>query len=565
MSMTQQAVSFLKPDTEQIRHQIRGIIDSYSHEWDVLAELAQNSIDAINQANPSKGHIEITIDAHNRELTFKDNGTGIDPADISKLLRPFGSSKFNNPNQIGSKGVGLTFILFTTSFFRLETHNVNGSAAATVVDAKSWVQSSSDELLPVKIEEITKSSQGTILTLRFPDDAQSFWSMTLDQIVFWLRTKTAIGDTRAIWGFPFNCDTKLLFKSASGQVYEREFECQYMLPIEFISEIQKIDLEAYFSWRNDGDRSDIQKRQKLANKIVYHKEQKFVAGREIRMWSCFVPSRSTWSDISSKAALTQQHTDAETENEFEGIFGGLFTSSKGMPTGIQLPMKTGGQAGYLPNFFIIIEDPLLSFDIGRKAIQTRQQGVLKNLAAEQFNQYLQNVAKYVGGAIDTLNSEFDKDQIFHDIDQLPELVSNKTTFQRRPNGQEASVAAMFYELLGKGTFPDLVPMVSGYKGKYDLFAKLKYKRKVIEFKYDLSGLLRDFDDTRKMFSEIDVLVVWEITEKDRTLASKRGIQIVPIHESTTTGMVRMPGAQNSLSIDYVSPIDIVEIKTLLEL
>ena len=29
-------VEFLKPDTEEIRHQIQGILDSYSHDWDLL-------------------------------------------------------------------------------------------------------------------------------------------------------------------------------------------------------------------------------------------------------------------------------------------------------------------------------------------------------------------------------------------------------------------------------------------------------------------------------------------------------------------------------------------------
>ena len=43
-------IDFLKPDTEQIRHQIRGILDSYSHDWDLLSELAQNCIDAIRDA-----------------------------------------------------------------------------------------------------------------------------------------------------------------------------------------------------------------------------------------------------------------------------------------------------------------------------------------------------------------------------------------------------------------------------------------------------------------------------------------------------------------------------------
>ena len=44
---------FGKSDESQ-RQMIRNIVDSYHHEWDVLAELCQNAIDAIREKNPGK-------------------------------------------------------------------------------------------------------------------------------------------------------------------------------------------------------------------------------------------------------------------------------------------------------------------------------------------------------------------------------------------------------------------------------------------------------------------------------------------------------------------------------
>ncbi len=98
---------FLQPDNEQIRHQIRGVLDSYSHEWDILSELLQNSVDAIREKPLGKGHISLSVDASARSIRVRDNGVGIDPAEIGKLLRPFGTNKANKPRQIGEKGVGL--------------------------------------------------------------------------------------------------------------------------------------------------------------------------------------------------------------------------------------------------------------------------------------------------------------------------------------------------------------------------------------------------------------------------------------------------------------------------
>src|ERR1700687_5389332 len=91
-------IAFLRPDTDQIRHQIRGILDSYSHDWDVLAELAQNSIDAICRAAPPRGHIGISINSVQREIQFTDNGCGIDPKELYRLLRPFGTDKLGVAN-----------------------------------------------------------------------------------------------------------------------------------------------------------------------------------------------------------------------------------------------------------------------------------------------------------------------------------------------------------------------------------------------------------------------------------------------------------------------------------
>ncbi|MGZ0879036.1 hypothetical protein ACWZQY_024020 [Priestia megaterium] len=57
---------------------------------------------------------------------------------------------------------------------------------------------------------------------------------------------------------------------------------------------------------------------------------------------------------------------------------------KGMPTGISIHPPVVGNDGYWPNLFIIIEDPELSFDIGRKVIYGSQQEILKKIAKEIF-------------------------------------------------------------------------------------------------------------------------------------------------------------------------------------
>ena len=122
---------FLAPGPAQIRHQIKGILDSYSHEWDLLAELCQNAVDAIRirqDANSEKGHIKIQIDASKREIFIADNGVGIRREQLPLLLRPFATNKMGNPKQVGSKGVGIAFVIFSSSSFEITTNFGDGGS-----------------------------------------------------------------------------------------------------------------------------------------------------------------------------------------------------------------------------------------------------------------------------------------------------------------------------------------------------------------------------------------------------------------------------------------------------
>lgn len=564
-------IEFLQPDIEQIRHQIRGILDSYSHDWDVLAELAQNAIDAIRREPPTRGHIRILIDAVNRTIEFSDNGSGIDPLKLQGLLRPFATDKIGMPNQIGQKGVGLTFILFSSSSFELETHNSLGSKRAAVYHASSWVASKKDEKLLVDLEDAPSHANGLRVKITLADYEHPLWELSFEQIVFALRTRTALGNTEYIWGEALNCDFEFTHINKSGTRREAEFDCKYLLPVEGLKAEDTISVDDYIEWRSTTDRSDQDKRRKLQNKIVFKAGKKYQAGRELKYWACFVPNRSVWQKLSEVIHLNSNN-ESNAENVYgdevsSGYFlsGGLFTSSKGMPTGISIDLKPRGSAGYVPNLFIIIEDPSLSFDIGRKAIQGRQQGMLREIAYENFRQYIREIVKYISGSIDDPDPIYDRDVVFEEIRELPDLNSAASHFLKRPNGQEATVAGMFFEQMGRNRFGEFRPLISGYKGRYDLYGKMGKKNCVVEFKFDLGGLFRDFSDERKMFDEIDVVVVWEVTEKDRSIVSNRGLSITEISDSVLGGNRRnFAEASYRLNIDGVKSIEIVCMRKVLK-
>ncbi len=552
-------VTFLQPDPEQIRHQIRGILDSYSHDWDLLAELAQNAVDAIARQRPIKGHISLEVDAPNREISIRDNGGGIEPAALARLLRPFGSDKMRDSSQIGQKGVGLTFVIFSTSHFEIETHHADGSLRAVIDGARAWVDLEGNEELLLKTEEIPAAANGVYIKLTIADEKHPLWDLSYAEMDYLLRTRTALGNTAHIWGGTLNCDFLLTHTDRSGATSAAEKECDYLLPLAALPDHGKISIGEFKAWLSDKDRDDVEKRRKLKDKVVYTLGNVNQAGRTLNYWACFVPNRAIWKDLSGRIGLGQSEAEEEVDGDSSYQFsGGLLTSTKGMPTGISLELKPRGSAGYVPNFFIIIEDPALSFDIGRKAIQGRQQGMLREIAYDQFREFISIASKYIGGSIGDGPSPYDREELIEEIRGLPDLDSPLSKFVKRPNAQEATVAAMFYEQLGRGYFTEFEPYISGYRAKYDLYGRIGNRSFSVEFKFALSGLFKDFSDERKLFSEIDVAVIWDIVEQDWNEVARRGLELQEVKEGgIAPSEKRFPIVHYRLYIDGSKPIEVV--------
>ena len=359
----------------------------------------------------------------------------------------------------------------------------------------------------------------------------------------------------------------LTFTNLNGETHSKDMDCSYLLPISELSKSQYISLRDFQEW-NTGDRSDAEKRSKLKDKLIFLDGQREQGGRRIRYWSCFVPRRKAWDTVSVSANLIDREiltlnpidrTDKYSDADY--LFsGGMYTSTRGMPTGIRSELRAKGSAGYLPNFFIILDDPQLSFDIGRKSIPGRQLGMLRDIASEVFRDFINGIKKYLSGEPDAEPTGWERASIFNEIRDLPNLESKKTKFIKRPSSQEATVAAIFFELIGSGVIENFSPYISGYKNKYDLYAKYLNSDVVVEFKYALSALFRDFDDEAKLFDEIDIIVVWEITERDHEVINSRGLYL----EKNERGLT---GEENSvfhytLSLVNVRPIRVICLKEI---
>ena len=79
------------PTVLMMKHEIINVTDSYHNDYDILAELVQNAVDAIRerkQINTQfKGEIVLEINADKHEIKVSDNGIGMSKAQLDAAVQ----------------------------------------------------------------------------------------------------------------------------------------------------------------------------------------------------------------------------------------------------------------------------------------------------------------------------------------------------------------------------------------------------------------------------------------------------------------------------------------------
>lgn len=550
----------LKPTPDRLRKEIMNICDSYSHPWDVLAELCQNSVDAIHAhlrqyGETAKHHrIDISLDAAERSIIVRDTGMGFHKEKFVNLLAPHGTDKDTGDlSNIGQKGVGLTYVIFSSDAFDIETKSLESHVKGSIRNAVLWKNKKVEEppqfaaevFVDEKCEPEETFTQIRMFGLEdiFEEDEDIF-NQTAEVLEFIIRTRTAVGSTRGTFeNEQEKMSVSLFFTNKDLKKTSREIKPAFMWPEDFLaSSSSYIDYDDFVQLAATLD--DRQKTQKLQGKGLRKKGSITRAGRDIKYYAFFAPSRKFWKDISERNKLTRYNP--ETKEDEPLYSSGIYVSSRSMPTGITLTHPSTGQAAYWPNLFILLEDSRIVFDLGRKSIPGRTQALLKEIAKERFNEFIK-FRQYVTTdpatqqSITTV-SQYEKSAMFEELNKLPNLNIEAVGYLKEPDSQEASVVAIFHELIGGKLLKGYRSLKHGYKETYDLWGYYDVQRTVvgknvsvkdgvrlpiiIEFKYKAESVLFDFQDRIKDFIDVDLIVCWDI---DKKKFAKEGVQVTVLN------------------------------------
>ena len=547
------------PTDEHRRKEIKNIKDSYSHPWDVLSELLQNSIDAIRRKeaeNPGgKYEVEIQINAQTRTLQVGDNGAGFPADQLADLLAPHGTDKEEAEDEIGQKGIGLKFAIFSCDEFTLESVGPDGFVSGVVNGASSWVERKvgARPLFMDKTHTAHPIEKGTYSTIRLASldppvgGTQSLFDLTQRQLIVLLRTRTAVGNTRAVFGLPSpNINVSLKFISVAGKKSDVPVAYSYLAPTELLKGGDKVLLSDYQA--RAGVLSDKQKVAEMKDKTVFDTGTEERAGRKIRWYTCFVPHRKNWDSIRAAAGLPEEQGEEDKGIAGSLIRDGIFLATRGMPTGVRLTQPEVGNIVLWPRVFMLVEDDALEFDLGRKSVPGRTQGMLRDLVGDTFKDFVPTALLAGGGVSEIIPpgavGAQDRAEAFEDFERLNDLGIKIIQFLKYPDKQEAGVVAIFHELVGAGVLNGYCCLRASYKASYDFWGKYRVDPKVlgakvrsqwkkpkvdvpivIEFKFEAADVIPDVVEQAKFFEDIDLIVCWDIDERR---FARESIQVRPL-------------------------------------
>lgn len=541
--------NFLLSNPEnRIKKQISNIYESYSNPWDILAELNQNAVDAIKEweseyEDHERDHsIDIRIEKSSNSIEIEDTGVGIVPENLPELLAPNATDKAGDVSTIGEKGVGLTYCIFCSNDFHIRTASTEGYYEAKINGARTWRQKDHVEDIPGTEGEARKGEPRdpteTGTKIRLDDvqlaegDEESIFQLSPARLEYLLRTKTAVGNTKSRFDDDQpDIDINLTVVDESGEKFTDELDYEYYYPHLFWDDDDIVDIEE-FKERDDVARmNDEQKKKHLEGKVWKAEGTTERNGKEIRYYALFVPTSKAWERIAEQNDLVDGSGSPDLE-------AGVYASTRGMPTGIEMGTPSTGSRGYWANTYVLLGYDGFSFDLGRKSIPGRTQGMLKNIAADKFRTFnnwrdIINVSSKTPSRKPEQVVRTQRRKRFQELERLKSLNCPDINFSKVPDGQEAGVVSIFHELIGAGHLDNYYGYRTGYSQDYDFWGKYEAavdelgeniqerfpdqdsieQEVVVEAKYDAADVITDIEDGRKYLEDIDLVVAWKIDEE----------------------------------------------------
>lgn len=261
----------VKSEAAYKRRMVLGVLESYNSNYDVLAEMVQNAVDAVEDAIllalPRPYEIHVHVDMHANRLSVRDSGVGMSREEAIRAFAP--SVSFKHAETLlkkrgtkrpyrGYKGVGLTFLAYGTDDIRLHSKNVSGALiAAKMQYGHSWVaEERHDPAFVVADSEVSpleNRERGTFISVQLsPTTRPRRLNMIASEPQVWkviLQTRTAIGQIFLDDESSSHITVHLTVTDTEGKQHHFDVPPNFLLPhlVQRDPAFRFLDLPAYYA------------------------------------------------------------------------------------------------------------------------------------------------------------------------------------------------------------------------------------------------------------------------------------------------------------------------------
>jgi hypothetical protein len=565
-------INFLEIQREQARDEPRqlreaeNVLSSYSHALDFLAEALQNAADAIDERRAKESdapaRIEITFDTQAREVSVADTGVGMRSEDVRVVLTPNVTTKSGRyargGRSRGEKGVGLSFLALGSNYLHIRTCDGLERQEVTVTGARDWVRSDGSSEKPVgkhvtdAPDEYLGSKRYTVITLG-GIDAEDFdrdlFNYQLEELVWDLRTKTALGNTRYLFEQPFSWKRQadeiqiiLFFVDETGNRRRQKVPYAYGTPEE-LAERPVIDFDEVADLP-----ADEQVRRLRGAAVRYVRRLRTPSNRVVSLYAYI-----TNGDEMRALLERRRETDGWAPRDWQGFFIG----TREMATGVPLGEAVIPTRAYERRVFALIVEDNLVLDMGRKTLHGQTRHMLAAVVRSAWKRDLSKVVPRVGPEVTV--SDVDRAALQAAIDRALRLrnLDAPIPYLKTP-GTRTAVVAIFHELIGAeieglshlrtlqtGTFAADDELI--YRGDPNGVAPMH-----VLFGLHAVEVVDEIEERGALARTADLAVVWDLRPKD---LAERGVTVTDAEQ-------RDDGATHVLRLRGVAGLNQLRVVTL---
>jgi hypothetical protein len=506
---------------EHARRTIRGVLESYNTNYDPLAEIVQNSMDALEDAAiqelPPPYFLEITIDLKDNTIAVLDTGVGMSQAHVCEAFAPsatwkdlpyVATKRGERYPYRGYKGVGLTFLAYGTDDIKIHSRQNGQTIKGRMKNGRDWATGNITSAPILKVDPeatpLDKYKRGTYIKVQFSKKTKPAILSSLGSAwTHWaaiIRTRTAAGQVLIGQDPLASFKVRLSLVTKDGLKSKHEIDPVFYYPhlvarnppFRFLDVAKyhqenpnvvdhrpeaKLQDAVYLWWHTDEIKHRLgeEKASDFAKELAEFKPSLYA----------FRPYQSqVWSEINEVA--TQQ---SRTHHFGPGLV--LAVNHQRIAEAIRI--KTSRSEFLAERVFVLVHFERASPDQGRKTLQP---GVteLAQLAADEAVQFL---AKQTGllrpagqkttaaqRAVERDHEDW-VDNVKAHARENP-LTIPPVSYASMPL-EEQDVVGLFHQMSALGIFPGLKIFATSAGHTYDCYLQFVFKKDVQNLRYVADG------------------------------------------------------------------------------